>query len=372
MLALTLAALVHLIPVSGGPAQQFSDLQAAIDAAADGDFLFLSSGGFPTTTPYRISGKGLVIGAPYGSQIHVGTWSVRNLNEHQRVVFQNCSGSLDVRDCAGLVWSDSCLLTTLQGIGNPPQIGARVVNTARAAFTRCNASAFNSSCANAPPAWEFADSLAWLHSCAGSGGSIVGLACGPATTGDGLRVSGGALTAIQSLFAGGSSSAANIGGGDGLELSGSNPIVHAVQSSFIAGGGPAGPGLATNLQSGALTSTSATRHELVVRSPTREGHRVLVTIYGDPGSRVFLHFSSAPALAPIGDIGALQIETAHMGTLDFGTMPAGGVINRTYELGDPGVPVLIAYLQVHFEKAGKVRLSNGQPVVVLGLGHWHP
>ena len=34
------------------------------------------------------------------------------------------------------------------------------IASARAAFTRCNASAFNASCANAPAAWEFVDSLA--------------------------------------------------------------------------------------------------------------------------------------------------------------------------------------------------------------------
>ena len=90
VLALPLAAQgpsVLVVDESNGPGAEFTQLQAAIDAAAEGDLLLVRPGNYTGT----VDGKSLVMQAE-SSGVELYDLRVVNLGSHQSFAMRGCDG----------------------------------------------------------------------------------------------------------------------------------------------------------------------------------------------------------------------------------------------------------------------------------------
>lgn len=109
-----LASEVHVVDDNGGPGVDFTDLQAAVTAAADRDVLLVKAGGY---APFTISGKGLTVIADNDQPVGVaGQITVENLPADRTVVLRGIETTspsgfgLLVDNCAGAVRIEECKL----------------------------------------------------------------------------------------------------------------------------------------------------------------------------------------------------------------------------------------------------------------------
>jgi hypothetical protein len=306
----------------------FTDLQAAIDAAADGDHVLVRSGTFPQIL---IDGKGLTIVAEGAAGITalslgagVSTVRIRNTSSPQTVVLRGFSvgaigepaPTIDVRDTQGAVLLEDLSVT---GTGSP----AYLENAASVAITR--------SALVAPPtlAKDFltflgfetfpgltaVDSRVFLHESAvwGSDGTDAFLSpffhvvpCGPA--GAGLVLSGGRALVTAGSIAGGDGGSDPSGqcepGADGapglvLQAGGAGPAPLATLRGVDVFGGAGGQGgcgvgdgvdgSATAVIAGAIVELPGAGRSVSASSVVPAGGTLLFHIAGKPGDLAFLN-----------------------------------------------------------------------------------
>ncbi len=109
------AQTVHVVDSAGGPGTDFTALSDAAAAAASGDFLLVRSGAHFLTA---ITGKALVVQADEGADVGVDQLLIENLPAGGAVVVRGLvidgggsfSPSIIVRDCAGSVWFEDCIV----------------------------------------------------------------------------------------------------------------------------------------------------------------------------------------------------------------------------------------------------------------------
>ena len=104
-------ALCDVIDVGGG-ANDFPKIQAAVNAAQDGDVLRIYPGNYE---PFVVTNKGITLARVNGNVHILGTYRVRNLSSSRTVeisglsatgtdnsalIISNCAGSVRVRDAA--------------------------------------------------------------------------------------------------------------------------------------------------------------------------------------------------------------------------------------------------------------------------------
>ena len=242
-LVLLPSAPADVIVVDAAGAGEFTDLQAAIAAAAEDDVLLVRPG---TYGPAQIDGKGLSLVADGGGPVSVqGGLSVRQLMQDQQVALigLRCEGGngageqragLTIEANDGVVRVDHCVLIGADGVfysldaeGAP---GARIEDAAGVSLAHCELrggdgdQSFSGGDDNrgGEGVWASHSALA-LYDCDASGGnggpgSFEGCDLGGAA-GHGLHLMESAATVSGSLVLGGD------GGGDGLFLR--SPLTHA-------------------------------------------------------------------------------------------------------------------------------------------------
>ncbi|QDU65704.1 hypothetical protein [Engelhardtia mirabilis] len=131
---------VLLVDADGGPGADFTDLQPALDAAAEGQVVLILPGSY---SQFVVDGKSLSIFAAAPGVAVEGRCRVRNVGPGQRVVldglkFHSIEGTaLQVDDCPGSVWFEGLVV---ESIGNPfvaPSVGVQVSDADNLVMVDC-------------------------------------------------------------------------------------------------------------------------------------------------------------------------------------------------------------------------------------------
>lgn len=135
-----------------GPTQAFTDIQAAVDAAASGDLLLIQAGEYSS---FKVDGKGLSILADGpGAALVKGTVQVRNLPGHQIFVMRGLSVDAKQAErlneaffaakCDGVLWIESCRFTGDDGEATKDffdvagRDGAKLISSRASVWNRCS------------------------------------------------------------------------------------------------------------------------------------------------------------------------------------------------------------------------------------------
>lgn len=421
LLALTLlaplgAAGVIVVDAEGGG--DFVDLQAAIDAASDGDLLLLKGSSTLSYGPFVIDGKSLALhGDDNGSVARVPSGVIRNLSAEQSVALRQVflfQLSLDddtlptllITDCAGQVSVENCAVfgRTENGLeveDNLPEPGVRISNSPRVAFTRVTVRGGqggvgrNTTMQTGAAGIEMLSGTLSLASCTVDGGVGTSPVGGPSTPDDfspagdggpGLLVQEGTVWLLGGTLRGGRGGSGFSypgfcqpgGDGDvGLRMNAASALLWSRDAAITGGAGGAGggnqlgiacapdgqPSAAQDILAGTVAPLSAPMRTYVAPSPLREGVAGTHTFTGEPGDLILLFLSLSPGFTPlVGREGVFHAgfpTLKHTGFL-FGTIPANGTreFNLTMpELG-PGIDGLLVYLQSALGPLGSLSLSG--------------
>ncbi len=354
---------VWVVDVGAGPGADFTAIDPAVQAAADGDVVLVRGG---TYASFAVDAKAVAVVADAGANVTVqGTVVVRNLGFQQTVELRGLSLQdwpllppvLSLRDSVGRIWIEDCAIDGVSAAPEPLGTLVDVVQCPDVAFQRCTlrggalgfggagcdairideARVLLLSCTveggSSPglqvvATWPGRDAVslssgsAFLYACSVTGGrgrdgTFVGANCSPGMAGGaGLSAAEGALfTHIATTFAGGA------GGTGGAGLFGPCPD------------GPDGAPLAL-----APTSTqialSGAAHSFSLSSPVREGLTATGSIQAaPPGALAFLLVSvdafyvEVPAL-----LGAIVVSPVGLAILPLGPTDASGALPLAFAI----------------------------------------
>jgi hypothetical protein len=343
-----------------GPGIDFTSIQAAVDASADGDTVLVKGGSFAETV--YITSRGLTLIADSGTDVVIqggvriyGTQATQSiLLRGLRVPGTSIANpyGLVVHLAAGAVWVEDCVLHGSSSFGGPG-LGATVSDSAGVTFVRCelrggsgigkgNPPAGGSGLSSNGPVHVFDSSVRGGDVPAFTGVFFFGTT---SSGGAGVQLYGGALFASGTVIVGGAGSNGYahptfgcIGGGHGgAGIAGVGLGTSAVLVGTTAQGGSGGPafgacaagsgGAATWLVGGSVTTLPGSAHSALFSAPIREGQAITGTLHGVPGELAVL------ALAPSLHAGTLLLPLAGVAllggpisVLGIGQVPASGVI----------------------------------------------
>jgi hypothetical protein len=406
LLALALVpALAHadVVVVDAAGGGDFTDLQAAIDFAADGDVLLVRDGSYDAPT---ISARDLVLVADAGATaILNGATFVGALGQDQTLVLSGlelqggiydpalscyaCEGSVRIQDCLVRGWDGE------EFIGDTGQYDAgtalELYNCRDVALVGCDlAGGDGGDHVAGTSIGEYAGhggrgiastmTMLTVYRCTVRGGDGGDTPTGGwgGFPGAGLAVqNAGACTVVQSLFQGGD-------GGDGGDFigpscsDGAPGVQLAVGNSVrelgcVFQGGAAGayslPGncVAGNPTVGDVLTMSGSPRALVTERVVRVGAAASIDLFGQPGDVVRVYQSDVTdaqrrfAASGVWMLGGLPYTTFG----PTGTVPGAGSFSVPLAVVAPAGDAEVLYLQAPFSGAQGPVLSNFAVVVVL-------
>ena len=142
---------VWVVAENPGPGVDFTNLQKAVQASADGDLVLVRDGDY---AGFTIEDRGIVVTAEVGADVHTASLRILDLSAGKTVVLRGLQAqapsgagtALTVRNCAGSVWIEDCILRG--GVGDNDFIapfdpldsyaGARVQDSVAVSFARCD------------------------------------------------------------------------------------------------------------------------------------------------------------------------------------------------------------------------------------------
>ncbi|HKE00951.1 MAG TPA: hypothetical protein VKE69_08075, partial [Planctomycetota bacterium] len=353
-----LAQQVFVVRSSGGPGVFSTEIQPAVDAASDGDIVFVQDGFYSSFT---IDGKGLlVISDVFTKGPMNGTIRIQNLSSTQTVVvdrvFVNASPAdatpaLVLSNVAGPAWFRNSVFVgndfSDAATGKP---GAIVTNCASVTFEACGFDgAEGKGAPNASPGangLSVTGSNVFLHdsSCSGGAGHSTQGAAAPTPGGIGLAASQSTVYASGTqLFGGIGGSATGLGiagaaGGDALQTGGATELLDGALTPGAGGASSSGshgaPGSRTT-GAGPLTLLSGIARHFQIQSPVREQQPFDVFADGIPGENVGLllspSFDAGVFLAPFD--GPILLSLASADALFLGTVPPSGRLFQVFFAG---------------------------------------
>ncbi len=399
---------VLVVDAAGGG--QFLTIQAAIDAALDGDVLLVRSGAY---TSFRIDDKALTVVGDFGAQVTVaGGVRLFGLAATKTTVLANLgvtgiqsedeelSTGLYAQDNFGHVRVQACSFFGGRGpTGNAVTVRssadvvlvACVVEGGRRSAQPCSNAGFGSR-------GVFASSSAalTLYGCTvrgGDGNNTDFCGCSGGGGGHGGDVNATLLFAANSSFQGGdggycpeASCFPVPSGGDGGYgvRAGSASTIHLLDSQFGGGAGGdliPGCGLCGNLgYSGfdrfgtGFDDLPGEARTMTSPTPVHASSTPFVTLRGQPGDQVALFITattaSAQFVAAWNGMLLVPLRGAPLGqrALIAGTVPASGVINLPLAVPAlaPGAPSRTLFLQALFtDTLGQRFLSAGRAMTIL-------
>jgi hypothetical protein len=402
-LALSAAPAAADVFIWGQPGS-YASLQAAIDAAVDGDVLLLE----PTTTlPYTsavIDGKGLHLAGlgtgPLSLVFIRGMLKVQNLPATSSFSLSDIdigwgfqttpqSGLVDalwLKDCAGEVRVQRAYLRgsiyTSGSFNIQRGAGLRVESSPRVAVSGSElyGGTWKFWSGLAPQAGgegvRSVDSSIALYDCtvSGGGGSQESSPTG-GKGGAGVRVTGWGLYASGCSIRGGGGGGGDyigctFGGDGGTGLVATDAQVQVLEST-LAGGpaatfgicGPGSPGVPTELSNATLIQHPGQARSLAGPASIDDKQHLTVSVEGDPGDLVWILRGRAPAFQPLPSaLGIVLVPKPwQLPLAPMGVVPASGTLDValwTSDLVGPQVGVVL-YLQALIVGAGgEVRLSG--------------
>lgn len=409
-------ARADVLVVDASGASSFTRIQAAVDAASDGDTILVKPGVYAGFTvhdkaldlvadtsassgPVHVAGRVIVNGLAASRTFTLTGFEVRGTSSASSVVLAANDGSVRAQGCTfdgadaapcaesenggvaldvDLCQDVALVACTLRGGdgGNTPidygygGIGGDGVtpNQSRIAFYDCSVRA-------------------------GDGGGVVPESCG-ATIGYGGAGGTGAWIAScplffcsASSFEGGRGGPAGVGPwygtpGYGLVAFGlpqSGPTRAWWLDSSARGGAPACAGCApgtdvTVLAPSTLTSWTGAARKLVMRGLAREGQLIRMHFAGQPGDRVELLVSDSARFAFAAGGNGVLLAGAHAPSpvLQVGTIGASGVLDVPWSVGELGAGVASrrVFVQPSFVDAlGRATLGTPRTLVLLDAAY---
>lgn len=380
MSATPASADVLVVDAAGGPGSQFTKVNPAVQAAAEGDVIVVRSGNYDL--PAYLGSKSLTIqadGAAYFFDMYWGSGGgivVSNLPAGKRIVLrglrflglfdfavQTDATSMSAKDCVGSLWIDSCTSnsqivlkncanvvvtnSSLQGGDNsgPPSLPIPAIDSVSSNIylhdtTLIGGNGHGASSSlplfasvDGAAAVRMVGGTALLSNCSASGGK----------GGNGyLNSFGGCLSAGL--------------GGPALHLASGNPTVTSIDCVFTIGktgatpGGcspPTGTVAAVDVDSGTWTPWAGAPGGFTASSPVRGQQSLQLTFQDVAGSSalVLLSADAASALTPQFS-GALHLGSPLLVT-GLGSIPAEGTL--TLPIVVPPLPAgvlsVVVYLQ---------------------------
>jgi hypothetical protein len=336
-------------------------VQAAVDAAANGVILLVEPGEIDGGSTITIDGKALTLIAD-GDTVPLGRLIVKNLPAGQQVTVRGftldtafistttlSTGQVEVRNCAGSVWIESCTATAPPTGGGAfgttftAVAGALVENSSAVVLLRCRLTGGRGgpespSCTI--PGYAFpgpggaglrvTGSVVAVHGgelTGGEGGHDSFGACQPEFTaekgGPGLSVQGSTVHVAGATVLGADVTPLSASPGEGLVVADAGSVVSLRGATVLAGLGP--PPVADIVAPPDTVSTfAAPPRELQVSSPVREGHTAQLVIDGQVGelTAIFVGFSGAALVAP-GKQGVWALGAPFFGPLLVAANPVG-------------------------------------------------
>jgi len=319
-----------------------AQIQAAVDAASDGDVILVASGSYDAVT---VVDKALTIVADAGANVTVGTpFTVRDLAASRSVVLRGLvvfddGDALVLTDNAGPVVAEDCqFVGPVPGLGEP---GAQITNCDAVTFTRCSVQGAVGS--NGADAIVSTASDVTLQDCelqGGAGGDDSGFPGG--SGGDGLEVNGGRVLLLGTTSTPGAGGIGNPPGMPGFALTVISPesVVLRRDVTFVPGffnGSPTPTIL--NPHGGTVQALLSASRSLTSNAPVREGETLDLVAQGEPGDDVFLWASVHPGFLPLfgyEGVFGLGLPVLPASGVYVGTLPVGSTLELSVPVPDLG------------------------------------
>ncbi|MDA1265789.1 MAG: hypothetical protein O2816_11975 [Planctomycetota bacterium] len=400
-----LASDVFVVDHTGGG--DFTDLQSAVNAAADGDTLLVKQGTYGTLS---IDGKGLTVAADLGHIVsilggsvvrntaagqsvelirlrHVGGFAGGDLSEHG-LVFEDCAGSVRVESCV-IKGSNGNQYTSagdehggdgvhISACDDVALMGCTVFGGHSGETWSCSSGLQNRA---GHALFAELDSLVTVHQSSFTAGNAKDYTINEIECGG--QQAHGAWLRDSRLYGAGTGMTGGMGGseglcflvfpgGDGLRVEGATAHVDLLDMTLT--GGPsnacnAPPGQPLRLLGGATSSNwPGPARSMTSESPVRVGAGLPLKFTAPAGETVLLTVSFAPGWQdriPFSYGPWLGAGPGYVGVV--GQMPANGVLNRTWPVGPipGGLDSEVRYLQALFLGPGQGYLGSPNTVVVL-------
>lgn len=385
-----------------GPGAEFTSLQAAIDAATDGDVILCREGHHGSAV---VDGKGISIVAddPTDSGFHrIGSIEIRNVPQGAVTLVR------------GFQFSDFSLLQAFPRIRVDSNAGAvilednqadksriaaaEVTSSAAVVFTRCvlEGAKGNSmiGLAGAPALRGIQSTIHAYDSvfAGGDGGNdfspdqLYGGA--PTNGGAGAEVVGGSLFVSGTTLSGGDGGDLISGlfggdhggdGGAGVVLTG-GALLRRLNSPALAGpagtpdlpqyGEPGNPGEPLVVIDGAVASIPEFARKLEITSPVREGESTTLSLTGQPNEPVWLLFSLDAQPFFASSLRGALIPALPVTLLSLGQQNGSGNLALPVSIPNsilpPGVEAVVVHVQVMLAgSSGPILLSSPSALFVL-------
>lgn len=360
---------VLVVDDDGGPGVDFTDVPSAVAAASSGDMILVRAGDY--TGDFVIDGKGLMLAAETNSVVNLqgSQVDVQNLAANQHVILRGIDtfvGQFNFTNNLGTIWVEDAQLA----YGDWDTEATIVANDCANVVIR-DCEIYGMSVVTV-----FAADWAASHAVWGSNSQITvsnsTLFGGPGdgspygqdvNGGDGVHlVSGSVFVSSSDLFGGDGSDKM---GGAGMELA-AGVSSYLKDTTLTAGPGqtPGQPLVAVDppLQLAGVPPL------LTIDSPLRYGNEVVVDVFADPGSVVFLLKQTTPygLFAPqFGGVLLIDLSISH--TVVLGVMPGSGQLTLSAIV--PALPffegIQLANQVAVVPPTGGVQLGNGTYVLLL-------
>lgn len=341
-------------------------VQAAVDAAAEGDILLVKPGAIDAGSTITIDAKSLTLIAD-GGTVLLGQVIVQNLTAGQQVTLRGLTvgrpgatfstlhaGVIEVRDCSGSVWVEDCVATAPPtsagsfGVSFTAMSGALVEDSAAVLFIRARllgarGGAEQQSCVipgYAPPSdggegLRATGSTITLHGgelTGGEGGHDVSGSCPvgfiAGDGGPGMFVATSAVRVAGTSVLGADKTLLSASPGPGLVVADAACAVSVRGATVLAGTGtPAAGDIVAPPDT--VTTLPAPPRWLRVSSPVREGQPAQLSIHGQAGDLTAIF---------VGFTGAALFASAKQGTWALGSPFFGPLLVATNPVGEWMIP----------------------------------
>lgn len=333
-----------------GPGVFSTDIQPAINAAAEGDLVLVKAG---TYSGFTINAKSVSVVADAGASVVAnGFVFVSGLAASQHALLQgltlhgdNSNPAIVLLNDPGAIWIESCDVTG--GTQNGTGLVAVSVNSCpsvvieRSIMTGGSGAVGNTNDMGAPALHVAgpASSVAVGDSqCIGGNGAPTFLTGLPNSGygGPGLRIVTGSTFASGTSFQGGNGAPpvphlfAGGGAAPGINTQGALTLLQCTSTPGITGNPalPVPPPIVVGFGGSLQTLPGVARH-FATTSPMREGQTATITAGGLAGE--FAGFLFAPSPGPVVLMlpfeGALALSFANVDAFALGTIPAGGTLS---------------------------------------------